>query len=452
VADQGKPVFIEATIDKTSPYVQEQVVLTIKLYHNVPIANGSLSNPDVKETAIERLGNDHTYRADKNGQNYEVIERRFALFPQQSGPLTIPPIVFEGAIPDPRNPNRFGGGILNDPFNLLQTNRPTKTRSEPLTLDVKAIPPSEANHAWLPAESLTVEESWSQGSNDLQVGVPVTRTVTIRAKGLSVAQLPKIALPEFPFINSYPDKSAESNDAQPDGITGVSQQKIAVIPSHPGDITLPEIRIPWWNIKTQQREEALIPARTLRILPATNQAATPPAPVASPPPIAPVEKPTPAATTPATPLTTPGYWPWATLLAVIAWLITLALWLRERRRAIPTAATTPNNAYRHSLKALQQELIAACQQHNPQQTKTALLNWATQQWPQQPPRSLGELKNLLQSEPAKSEVDRLETYLYHPEATCWQGDRLRQAMSEEWQLARQVVQQEGDGLVGLYPS
>ena len=91
-------VFLEVEVDHAEPYVQGQFILTIRLLRRVQFGNASLTEPTVRggDVVSERLGDDVSYETQRGGATLGVIERRYAMFAQQSGPLIIEPLMFEG--------------------------------------------------------------------------------------------------------------------------------------------------------------------------------------------------------------------------------------------------------------------------------------------------------------------------------------------------------------------
>lgn len=88
-------VFIEATLDSPDVYVQAQAVLTLRIYHSVALYDDSSLSPLQLEGAkVEPLGESRTYEKEINGVRHGVIETRYAVYPQQSGTLEIPPLTF----------------------------------------------------------------------------------------------------------------------------------------------------------------------------------------------------------------------------------------------------------------------------------------------------------------------------------------------------------------------
>ncbi|MEN8763820.1 MAG: BatD family protein, partial [Thiogranum sp.] len=96
----GSTILLEAELTPQQAYVQSQLVYTQRLLHSVHLRSGSLSEPKLGgvEVMVEKLGDDRSFETLRNGVRYVVVERSFAIFPQQSGTLTVEPSVFQGQI------------------------------------------------------------------------------------------------------------------------------------------------------------------------------------------------------------------------------------------------------------------------------------------------------------------------------------------------------------------
>src|SRR5699024_3818088 len=75
--------FIELSADKDELYVQEQLVLTIRLFFNGNLIRGELSEPEAPDAIVEPLGKQREFSRYRDGVRYRVVERKYALFPQQ---------------------------------------------------------------------------------------------------------------------------------------------------------------------------------------------------------------------------------------------------------------------------------------------------------------------------------------------------------------------------------
>jgi hypothetical protein len=296
-------------------------------------------------------------------------------------------------------------------------------------IDVKGVPAGISATPWLPASKLQLQEEWSTNPPTFTVGEPVTRTLAIIADGLTAAQLPnlKVALPDG--LKAYPDQPTLNDTIDNHGVTGVRQQKIALIPTRPGTLVLPALSLSWWNTDSQQLEVARLPQRRIDVQPAAQSAATttaPPSPAAAP--TAQMEEAT--ATTSETgqadinTVTGPaGWWPWLSLALGGGWLVTLVIWGYQRRQSGRQAVTVSDDSHA-SLATSEQSLKKACEANDPHAARTALLDWAAARWPLRGPTSLTVLARRCPPSLATA-LEALDRQLYAPqESGQWRGAEL----------------------------
>lgn len=395
--ESDKSLYLDVDVDVEQPYVQQQVMFTIRLFLSVEIASATLSELAVEglDALIESFGEDENYQIMRNGRRWRVVERKYLVFPQQSGYLTIRPMEFRGQVVD----RRTRLGLFGQP-----SGSPVVARSESVTIAVKEPPASFAG-PWLPAKRLLLEEAWPEGQ-EITVGEPVTRSITIKAVGLTGAQLPEIN-PDLPSgLRAYPEQAALEDSGVEEGVLGSRVQSMAIIPTRAGSITFPEVKVSWWNVAAGQPEIATIPSRTIAVKAA---AATSEAAVAE---SADVPKLAVAEVSEDVPVPTmQGWWPWSTLFLALAWLITLVLWAVDRkcRRVRPDHPVAARRTADPG-PALS-EAVQACKLSNAQQAKDALLKWGAATWPDAPPGNLGHLAARC-GEPLATEIAGLEQHLY----------------------------------------
>ena len=459
----GEEVFVEMVAEPTSLYVQQQALLKVRLLRTVDITNATLSAPqpvDPAAAVVKKIGQDQEYDTTVNGRRYRVTERRYVLYPQNPGTLEIPPVVFQGEVlrPDPGNLPPFGG--------LFRRGQMQRRPSNPLQLEVR--PPASAVTPWLPTPNLQLVEAWPGGEPKFRVGEPVTRTLMLLADGLTAAQLPPLDTKLPPGLNYYPDKPSLNDRENPDGITGVREERIAIVPTREGEFTLPAIKVQWWNTEKGTLEKARIEGRTIQV-----EAKATPSPAPPPPPDLAQALPAAAAqqTTPAPPPTAfsdaapppeqaeaspkmvqdPGLWPWVSLGLAIAWLATLLAWwmsrLRSEKEALPPSVVKRPESAKLGLN----ELKSACLSDKPEAAASALLLWAASRWNEAPPRSLGSLATALANSPAEAEIRALERMLYAPEADGWDGTALWKSISRLDEPERGSDEKAKDPIAPLYP-
>ena len=246
-----QPFFLESTVDETNPYIQQQVIYTLRFYHQGRYVDGMLRPPKFEKVILEPLKEQAVYQKQIQGSNYTVYEWIYALYPQSSGEINIEPPMFNGRI-------QYAGRL-----------KQVKEFAKEITLEVKPEPISfaqQTTNSWLPTKSLTLEQAWKQPNPDqIQVGDTLTQTITMNVQGLKASQLPNLGLPAKTEYKIYPEKPLESEQPSAVGINSVKTFKRSIIPTEAGDLTLPEQVIHWWNTDTDQLEKTVVPAKTFNV-------------------------------------------------------------------------------------------------------------------------------------------------------------------------------------------
>lgn len=257
---QDQSVFVESEIDKHSLIVGEQLLYTLRIFYRVQLNNAEIGNFELDDVDITML-EDKSYQRTVGGIQYNVAEKRYALFFQQAGEITLPGQQLTALI-NTRSRGRLGF----DPFS-----RGTELRlaSKPQTVTVKEKPVARGKH-WLPSPEVKITERWPSNNDTLKVGEPITRRIEIRAKGVTAEQLPEITISTIDGLNQYPEKPAFTNQEWLGGIAGKRTDTVAIIPTRPGRYTLPSISLPWWNTEKSQWETAILRERTINVVPGTT--------------------------------------------------------------------------------------------------------------------------------------------------------------------------------------
>ncbi len=259
----NRVLFIEVSADTENPYVQSQVLLTIKVWQSIKVLESSKVNlgSDLFQTvALER---DKEYIATRDGKEFLVQEQQFALFPQASGVHTFGPIELRAKIPV--NNSRTQG--------FFTPSRSVKRLSQPITLNVKPRPDTVDGQWWLPAQDVQIEDSWSTDPANFSANDTITRTIEITAVGVSGDQLPDIELPEIDGLKLYADNIDRSSVATDQGIVSTQKVTWAVVPERNGEVVVPPITLGWFNTEDGSSEVAELPAQTVVIKDVIEQAA-----------------------------------------------------------------------------------------------------------------------------------------------------------------------------------
>lgn len=123
---------------------------------------------------------------------------------------------------------------------------------------------------FLPASNLTLSQKITQfhASNDntLHAGDVVERTVTVKASGITAAQIPQVlyAIPGTETQRMTPENTLlKSGRGDIEGAQRV--ETLRYLPSQAGRITLPPVKLRWWDTAHQQWQVAELPGSTLQV-------------------------------------------------------------------------------------------------------------------------------------------------------------------------------------------
>jgi hypothetical protein len=314
---------IESELSPARVYVGGEALLKLRLLRAPGVSHGVLRAPEMGDAAdVSLVGSIRAYDLQRDGVAYEVIERTHVIVPRRAGRLVIPGAIWEGS-------------LSFEIYNKETGTVPPTARGPARVLEVRA-PPAGAGEPWLPARALALKESWSRDLNALSTGRPVTRTLVLRAEGLSAERLPRVEMTGSPALLVHHDQPELRTEYFDEGMVGERVQRIVLMPVGAGEVSLPEVRVPWWDVQADAPRVATLPGWNLLL----HSAIAPVAPV----PEAPVSVP-------------------ALLRAVLAALVLAAgagLWWHLRTRAA---------------RAARGKLRQACRRNDARGARDALAEW-----------------------------------------------------------------------------
>ena len=436
-AGAGKqPIYTETLVDKESVYIQEQLVLTHRLYTSVQLSDLSLSDLNVPDVILQKIG-DNQYQKTINGRNYLIVEIKYALFPQVAGKLVIPALRF-GAY-ESNGRSQFGGF----------TNRGTRIfrSTESKIVDVNARPAHIAADQWMPSSEVQLAEQWSTDLNNLTVGEPVTRAIAISAAGLTGAQITPIQIIESDDYRIYPDQPQLQEQAKDSTIVGTRTETLAMVPGRAGEITFPAINVRWWDTVNQRMQTASLAAKTVQVRPGTALAISPatvqPQAMESLA-IGASEKPSELSL-----LTNLSLAFNALLIAALA----LLLLKRPRSGLAGRTSAEPATPALLSLKQKFKAIEIQADKNNMMGMRDAILVWGRQLFAETPPTILKDLSLLLADLELQQQFTQLDRQLYKDNASGDQLDiqLLLQRLKQQSSFSRKSTATRGQELQSLYP-
>ncbi|MDB4222684.1 BatD family protein [Granulosicoccus sp.] len=453
-----RDIFVEAFVDTETPWVQSQVLMTMKVFQAIEIVDGGLDVPEAENLVVERLGEDVRSNEIRDGRQYSVTTRRFALFPQKSGELLISPITLSISVP--ADPTRVRG--------FFSPTRKLTRRTDKIVLNVKPRPNTDSVW-WLPAKAVQLDSQWIGDVATAAVDQPLTRTIVLRASGVTDSQLPEINIPAIEGASLYAEEPERKLGANESGVLSELTIKWAVIPQRAGELLLPSVSVDWFNTSTGSVETAVLPAEKITVSAAksnaqannfgqnsaellnqsnanvnlpnaqglvntgSNNSVNDQSPVTSNnnATIDTARSPVPSETTTAMEQrlqqleTSVVTWRYSAIVILALWLISCLafLWMWYQREKSKDGANSSNgrlgavrNAAADSLSRMQPlgGVVASCKMGNPDDIRHALIEWSARQWPDNPPLTLGALAKRLSNGAARHSIESLDAALYSP--------------------------------------
>lgn len=437
----NRMAFFETELTTNPVYVRAQTVMIRRLYYSsaAHIYSDLPGFPEIADAVVTPLGQATSTTTVRDGQRYGVIEQRFAIFPEQSGTMTIPAVSMTSSVRLETAGRTRRSGV--------------RIATDPVQLEVLPIPAEyPANQPWLPAENVLISEVWEPTSTHMEVGDPVRRVLRTRVAGNVSSIIPPLdpSLPESHF-QSYPEPAELMDDADGARVNGSRVQSYDLIATAPGAVSIPAVEMVWWDVAGHQVRTSRAPARSLRI-------------TGTVPPQLPVDEPATAVDLPpAEPDSELDVrreqvpWPgperrralWLLLLGATAGIA--ALWVLGRVlgnwRAVAYDRSTP--AAGNSERARWRALRHACRQGDQAAMHRALLAYLRSHFAASVPEALSRFREHGHGEL----LQRLNAGLYQPAADASGGARPvtgRELLRAVRDLRRHRTRRNSDPLPALY--
>lgn len=249
-------IFLIAEVDKLHPYVGEQVNVTYKLYTRLGMNMRPMSMPQLNGfwAQDEEVSNPETpHQENYKGKRYNVfILRKSALFPQQSGSLTIDAVKAGGWV---LVPQLTSGGFYRD------QRVEKEISSAPVIVDVQALPPTNEQFKGAVGKfgiSAQINQS-TYTTDDL-----IQLTLAINGSGnLGLISAPEIDLPAG-LSTIEPEIKDNFTEITPD-FSGSRTFTYNISIEKPGIYTIPPIEFTYFDAADNQYKSLKTQAMTVNV-------------------------------------------------------------------------------------------------------------------------------------------------------------------------------------------
>lgn len=261
-------LFARASVNKSNPWQGEQIIITYKIYTQVPVSQFAIDKlPGNKGFWAEDLSVGQQikqYEETYNGQRYQVAEiRRGALFAQESGHLTIAPLDLNVLAMVQQQRRRTGSiwDLFDDPFFATQQAVERALSTNTLNINVRPLPTAPEGFTGAVGK---FDVTGGCNIDKVKANEAVTYRITVTGSGnLMLMDAPK---PEFPSVFEVYDPQIDDNIKKGDnGVSGSRTYEWVLIPRSHGSYTIPALKFIYFDPTTGQYVTKQIKAQEIEV-------------------------------------------------------------------------------------------------------------------------------------------------------------------------------------------
>ena len=243
-----KDLFIRVSANKTRVHEQEPVLLTYKVYTLVDLTQLEGKMPDLKgfhtqEVPLPQQKSFHVEKVD--GRNYRCVTwSQYVMYPQMTGTLEIPSIVFKGiVVQENRNVDPFEA-FFNGGSGYVEVKR--EIEAPGVTIHVDSLPNRPAGFSGGVGH---FNLSAQLNKTEVKAGDPVTLRVVIGGTGnLKLLKQPNVEFPKD--FEKYDPKVTDKTKLTANGVEGNMVYDFLVVPGNQGDYTIPPVEFIYYDTGT----------------------------------------------------------------------------------------------------------------------------------------------------------------------------------------------------------
>ena len=261
------PVFVTAEVDKKNPFVNEQVIYTVRFHYAVPLlGNAEWSPPNTTGLLLEDLPPGGHQTASIQGRTYNVSEVKIALFPLTPGEKTIGKGSIRCQVQKGVEVDPFASDFFRQFFSAgLTMGEPVTLETSPIKMNVRPLPEAGKPVGFGGAVG-RFKVTAAADKASVKAGDAVNLTFTIEGSG-NLKALGDPTLPEMPEFRVYETVSSLNQSKDGNGVRGSKVYKTVVVPKVSGDLTIPAIQFHYFDPGQQRFVSAATHPIALQVAP-----------------------------------------------------------------------------------------------------------------------------------------------------------------------------------------
>lgn len=262
-------VFLAVDLSRNRIREGEPFIVEYRIFTRVNIESyGFTRLPEYEGFWVEELAlpdQPQVEQVVRDGQTYTTAAiRRVALVPTGPGERTLEPLGLEAQVRvrQRRSLDPFESFFDLDRSSLFGTMVPAAAASEPVTIQVEALPPGRPSPYSGVVGNLSLDATLSGDSIEANEAVTLTITASGRGNFKAIPE-PELDLP--PDFEAYPPEVTESVNRSGAGLTGRKTWEYVLIPRAPGSREIPSISMGFFDTESERFATAETPQLDLLV-------------------------------------------------------------------------------------------------------------------------------------------------------------------------------------------
>ena len=207
--------------------------------------------PKIPNVLVYPLGDAEPGRQQREGRRYNTITQRYALVPQRSGLLRLPPQSFAGAVRVPE------GAALGERISELR-HRATSFPSSP-------FPSAGPRGVLAPGQEPHPRGDLCPGAGERSGRSPLGTNPSPPCRGHCGVRLTPLPAPSAPGLRTYDSQTALEEARLGSWLQAEQRMVTVLMPEQAGALRLPTLSLPWWDTQADELRYATLPGAQLRV-------------------------------------------------------------------------------------------------------------------------------------------------------------------------------------------
>ncbi len=263
---ETKETFAKQTIVSETVYEGEQIPYTLIAYTRPQPLEFNVDNYSFDGFWTEEMGKIEKGVVQIKGETFTTVKVRRALFPLSAGDFVIPSRKVTLKVREPQRQGRspFGGMFGYDPFDdpffgqAFGNVGERVMRTNEVKLTVLPLPEVTRENGVVTMSSVLVGATsidLTGGDGDIKFGDSKTLNITVRTEG-NINPLTSLKLPATPNFRVYEETPTLNRYEVAGKLVSEKSFKISLVPEHGGEVSVPPIKIQFFNPESKKFEVA----------------------------------------------------------------------------------------------------------------------------------------------------------------------------------------------------